>query len=387
MKITVLGAGAMGSAVAYDLCERPEITRVQVVEARPAVLRAFRAAYSYPRLRTHAADVRDVQTLTTIVAGSACLISCVAPEHSPALANLALGIGAHFVDLGGPDAGLADLEALSAKAEAKGRWLVPNCGLAPGLVNLLTVRAVNQFDRPRTACIRVGDVPTEPKVPFNYRLAHTAEKMLEDYTEPVLVLRDGEEQIVEPLTGLESIDFDGDIGTLEAFYAAGGLPSLVRALSDRLERIDVKTLRYPGHASQMQFLLDLGLAARDTLDVRTHLTYRDVLVRRLRQRLGGTYKDAVLVRVEVEGEIGGEQRVLTYELIDRFDEHAGLSAMRRCTAFPAAAVGVLLAKGEITGGGMASPEQIVPPDPFFEALAERGIVVTERWGEVETASA
>src|SRR5690606_20222566 len=234
--------------------------------------------------------------------------------------------------------------------------VVPSCGLAPGLVNVLTLRAVDRFDRPRAACIRVGDVPTEPKAPFNYRLAHSAEKLLDDYTEPVVVLRNGRIEVVEPLTGLEDVEVGDEFGTLEAFYAAGGLPALTRALADRLDRLDVKTLRYPGHASQMRFLLDLGLAAREVLDVRTHLTYRDVLVRRLRQRLGGAYKDAVLVRVEVVGEVvgevAGEERTLTYQLVDRFDEATGLSAMRRCTAFPAAAVAVLLATGRIGGGGV-----------------------------------
>jgi saccharopine dehydrogenase-like NADP-dependent oxidoreductase len=368
----------MGSAVAYDLCRREEVQRVQVCEARPGVLRAFRGWLDDPRVRTYEADARDVQSLEPILAGSACVVSCVGPDHNPRLAALALDVGAHFVDLGDPEPVADELDALAELAEARQRWVVPNGGLAPGLVNVLCMRALERFDRPTAARIRVGDVPAEPAEPFNYRLAHSAEKLIEDYTQPVVLLRDGRIEYVEPLSGLETVQVD-EFGTLEAFHAAGGLPTLARALEGRLDRFDVKTLRYPGHASQWRFLLALGLAEKQSLDVRTHLTYRDVLLRRLRQRLGGAYKDAVLVRVEAEGEADGEARRLVYELVDRFDEASGLSAMQRCTAFPAAAVAVLLAGRHIAGGGVAPPEQVVPFDPFFDALAARGIRVSERW--------
>jgi lysine 6-dehydrogenase len=93
------------------------------------------------------------------------------------------------------------------------------------------------------------------------------------------------------------------------------------------------------------------------------------------------------VRVEAEGEVDGEARRLVYELVDRFDEATGLSAMQRCTAFPAAAVAVLLASRQVPGGGVAPPEQIVPFDPFFDALAARGITISERWETLEAVEA
>ncbi|HYE97216.1 MAG TPA: saccharopine dehydrogenase C-terminal domain-containing protein [Rubricoccaceae bacterium] len=378
MKITVLGAGAMGSAVAYDLCHRAEVDRVQVCEARPGVLRTFRAWLDHPRLKTYETDARDIPTLETLLAGSACVVSCVAPELNPRLAALALRLGAHFVDLGGPEAVFEEECKLAPQAEAHARWVVPSAGLAPGLVNVLTMRGITAFDRAVRASVRVGDVPVEPREPFHYRLAHSAEKLIEDYTQPVAVLREGRVDYRPPLTGLETISF-GEFGPLEAFYAGGGLASLAKTLEGRLEHLDVKTLRYPGHALQMRFLLDLGLAERTALDVRTHLTYRDVLVRRMRQRLGGEYRDAVIARVEIEGEREGAQQRLVYELVEHFDEASGISAMRRCTAFPAAAIAVLLATKQVPGGGVAPPEQVVPPGPFFEALAARGIHVRERW--------
>ena len=378
MKISVLGAGAIGTAVAHDLCRHDAVARVQVCEARPATLRAVRQTHAHPRLRAFEADARDAQTLAPILDGSAVVVSCVDPQHNAALAALSLGLGAHFVELGSPETVRAEEEALAARAEQKQRWVLTGAGLAPGLVGMLVLRGLRAVASPMAARVRVGDVPTDPTTPFNYRLAHSAEKLVDDYTHPATVLRDGALEEREPLTGLETLHVEG-FGEMEAFYTGGGLSALVRALEGRLEHLDAKTIRYPGHADQMRFLLDLGFADRTTLDVRTHLTYRDVLLRRLRQRLGGAYQDAVLVRVEVEGERDGEPGTLVTQLVDRYDPDTGLSAMQRCTAFPASIAALLLGQGALGGGGVGAAETTLPLEPFLAALAERGIAVSERW--------
>ena len=377
MKITVLGAGTVGSAAAVDLAQTPEVSRVQVCESQPATLRAFRAAHAHPTLRAYQADARDPSSLEPILSGSAAVVSCVGPEHSDRLARLALGLGAHFVDLSGtipegPGDPLVDV------AERRQRWVVSGCGLAPGLVGVLTVRGVESFDRVEAVRIRVGDVPITPPEAFLHRLAHSAERLLNDYTEPALVLRDGRVETREPLTGLEAIDVD-DFGTMEAFYTSGGLSTLVESLAGRVDRLSVKTLRYPGHAERIRFVLDLGLADKTSIDVRTHLTYRDVLIRRLRQRLGGAYDDAVLLRIEVDGARGGEHGTLVYEMVDRCHPQDGLSAMQRCTGFPAAAAAVLLAERALPGGGVGAAAHVLPAEPFLARLAERGIAAQERW--------
>ena len=378
MKISILGAGAIGSAVAHDLCRHDAVARVQVCEARPATLRALRDEKPHPRLRAFEADARDAQTLAPILDGSSVVVSCIDPQHNAALAGLALDLGAHFVELGSPETVQAEEEALAARAEHKQRWVLTGAGLAPGLVGMLVLRGLRAVEAPTAARVRVGDVPTDSTSPFNYRLAHSAEKLIDDYTQPATVLRDGALEEREPLTGLETLHVEG-FGEMEAFYTGGGLSALVQALEGRLGHLDAKTIRYAGHADQMRFLLDLGLADRTTLDVRTHLTYRDVLLRRLRQRLGGAYQDAVLVRVEVEGERDGQTGTLVTQLIDRYDPETGLSAMQRCTAFPASVAALMLAGGEVPGGGVGAAETTLPVEPFMAALAERGIAVTETW--------
>ena len=374
MKITVLGAGAMGTAVAVDLARDPSVARVQVCEAQPATLRTFRAAHASPDLRTYEADARDASSLEPIVAGSAVVVSCVGPEHSARLARLALDLGAHFVDLNGA----ADDDALPELAERRQRWVVTGCGLAPGLVGVLAMDAVESMDAVEAVRIRVGDVPMTPPEPFLHRLAHSADRLLDDYTRPAPVLHNGRPETREPMTGLEPVEVDG-FGTMEAFYTGGGLGSLAEALAGRVQSLDIKTLRYPGHAERMRFVLDLGLAEKQSLDVRTHLTYRDVLVRRLRQRLGGAYDDAVLLRIEVDGTRGGDAGVLVVEMVDRCKPADGLTAMQRCTGFPAATAAVMLGQRTLPGGGVGAADQVLPRDPFLARLAARGIAAQRHW--------
>ena len=246
-------------------------------------------------------------------------------------------------------------------------------------------RARTDFDIAYRACpaAQAGHPVGKMTLVARETLIRTAERLLEDYTQPAPVLVDGRLETREPMTGLEPVEVDG-FGTMEAFYTNAGLTGLAEALAGRVERLDVKTLRFPGHAERMRFVLDLGLAERTSLDVRTHLTYRDVLVRRLRQRLGGDYEDAVIVRIEIEGRRADvpeaeAEGTLVYEIIDRYDPESGLTAMQRCTGFPAAVAAVLLSQRALPGGGVGAADQMLPAEPFVARLEARGIHVRERW--------
>src|SRR5690606_28059968 len=133
MKITVLGAGAIGSAIACDLTSRPEVTHVQVCDARSGALRALKDLVQSPKLRTVRVDVRDERALMPVLAGSACVVGSTGGPLNAKLAALAVGLGAHFCDLGGDEETVEQELALRETAARRSRWIVPNCGLAPGL--------------------------------------------------------------------------------------------------------------------------------------------------------------------------------------------------------------------------------------------------------------
>jgi saccharopine dehydrogenase-like NADP-dependent oxidoreductase len=379
MKVTVLGAGSIGAAVAEELFAHDIVTQVQVCDRHARTLQQLQESIADGPLRTFQLDARDTSTLEPILRGSACVVSALPPSLNPELARLCLEMGSHFCDLGGHDAAIEEELALDEAARKKSRWIIPGCGLAPGLVNVLCLRAVAQFDDPEAAHLRVGDVPLHPEAPFRFRISWSAEKILDDYTNPVQLIEGGRVEEADPLSREERICFDGPFDAMEAFCTQGGLSTLTNALEGKLQTLDHKTIRWPGHAHQMRFLLGLGFGEDRSIDVRTHLTYRDVLVRRMRQRLGGDYEDAVLLRVLVQGQKDGRTRTLVYEMAERYDEKHQRTAMARCTAVPTAAVAALLADGTLTGGGAAPPEKAVPLDAYCDLVEARGLQIEERW--------
>ena len=372
MKITVLGAGAIGAAVAQDLAGHPDVTAVQVCDLRA---RHLQELPSHPKLRSFQVDARDTAVLRSILAGSQAVVGAVPGEMNVALAALCVDLGVHFLDLGGSDRVVERQLALSDEARARGVWVVPNCGLAPGLVNVLCLEGMAAFDAVEAAHVRVGDLPLAPVDPFDFVVNWTAEKLLEDYLDPVEVLRDGALAHGTPLADLETLCFPAPYGAVEAFTTQGGLGPLARSIAGRVQTLDHKTIRWPGHAEKMRFLLALGLADRQTIDVRTHLTYRDVLVRRLRQRVPAEQADALLLRVLVRGTKDGRPQTLVYELLEEYDAATGTTAMKRCTAIPTAVLAVMVASGEVPGGGAAPPEQVAPRGRYLEAVRARGLDV------------
>ncbi len=373
----------MGASVVRELCMRSEeVTQVQVCDTRSRALQRLHEQVDSQALRSFQVDARDMNVLSQIVQGSDCVISCVPSELNPDLAELCLNVGVHFCDLGGNDR-LAKQELdLDERAREKSVWIVPNCGLAPGLVNVLCLHGIDQLDRVEAAHLRVGDVPLHPEPPFNFRISWSAERILDDYTNPAQLIEDGQVVEVEALSREEPIHFDeGSFGTMEAFCTQGGLSTLTETLSGRLDTLDHKAIRWPGHAQQMRFIIGLGFGEDRKIGVQTHLTYRDLLVRRMRERLGGDYEDAVLLRVLIRGEKDGTPTTLVYEMVEKYDEATHQTAMMRCTAVPTVVAALFIAREEtMRGGGTGVPETVVPRERFLEEVIERGLNIrSERY--------
>lgn len=379
MIITVIGAGHIGSAIADELTRRDEVEIVRICDSHTRSLRYLHETIESEKLRSFQVDARDIETLASILDGSDCVIASTSPELNPILAGKCLELGSHFCDLGGlPDILDRHVE-LRDQAAGKNLWIVPNCGLDPGLVNILCMTGIRKFDVPRTAEIRVGDVPLEPEPPFRFRLAWSAEKLLDDYTNPSYRLENGTRTTAEPLSGVESIEFGDPFGTLEAFRTAGSLGPLIEGVNGSFESLDHKTIRWPGHVEQMRFALSLGFGESRSIDVRTHLTYRDVFARLLKKHLGGEFRDAVLCRISVSGETKGSEKTLVYQMIDRYDDEREMTAIRRCTGIPVVTIAIMLASGAVPGGGVQPPECIVAGDSFIEDLRDHGLNITETW--------
>ena len=157
MKFTVIGAGAIGSAMAYELVQRENVSEVKVCDAHARNLKALQALTDSPKFGSIQADARDPQVRSDILTDTDGVIACVPPALNPTLARACLERGLHFFDLGGDEATVGKVLALNDEARERGVWIVPNCGLTPGLTNILYRHGLQYFDDIAAIHLRVGD--------------------------------------------------------------------------------------------------------------------------------------------------------------------------------------------------------------------------------------
>lgn len=371
MRMLVLGAGRMGLGAVHDLVSQTDVTGVTVADADGAKARDIAARYG-DRVTPQQIDCNDENAVVALMRGHASAISCVNYWLNERLARAAIAAGTNFCDLGGNN-DVVDAElALDSQARAAGVNIIPDCGLAPGMVAVLVAHGAQQFETLDEIHIRVGGLPQNPKPPLDYQLVFSVEGLINEYIEPARVIRDGKIVTVDSMTEVESLEFPRPFGTMEAFQTSGGTSTLVDTFRGKVRELDYKTIRYPGHCEKFKTMIDLGLCSAEAMTVDgVTVKPRRVLGDLLVKNLPHDEPDVVLVRVEFAG--GG--RRLTYDIIDRYDPETGLSAMMRTTAFPASIVALMMARDQTTSKGALPQERCIPPDLFMEELAKRKIDV------------
>ncbi len=379
MRFVVLGAGRQGSACAYDLLRQRDVTEVILSDRRVDRLAPFLEQFRGPRLIQRSVDFRDPAAVADVLHGAAVAL-CAAPYYfNFDLARAAVAAGLDFADLGGNTDIVFRQRTLEGEARQKGITVVPDVGLAPGIVNVLAGEGIRRLDEVDEVRIFVGGLPQDPEPPLNYQVVYSLEGVLDYYTTPSWILRDGRRVQVEALSEVETIEFP-DLGTLEAFHTGGGISTLPWTHEGRVRRMEYKTIRYPGHAEIMRAIRDLGLLGTESVEVRkAKVAPRDLFVAVAGPRLRKTeVRDLVVLRVEVSGQKDGQGVRHVWEGLDRYDESADISAMERMTGFTLSIVGLLLARGEIEPRGVRTPDEAVPADAFVAELAERGIRMEQR---------
>ncbi|MDQ1523732.1 MAG: hypothetical protein QOE47_1656 [Pyrinomonadaceae bacterium] len=379
MKILVIGAGRMGLGAAYDLAHNsPEVAAVTVADLDAERARSVVSAVNSEKLTPAAVDVSDQAQTIALMRGHDAVISCVTYFHNLQLARAAIEARTNFCDLGGNNAVVASELALDAEAQAAGVNIIPDCGLAPGMVSVLAMHGAARFDELEAVHIRVGGLPQQPRPPLNYQIVFSVEGLINEYVERARVIRGGQIVEVESLSEIEALSFPAPFERMEAFQTSGGTSTLPDTFHGRLLELDYKTIRYPGHCEQFKLLVELGLAASEEIDLdSTRVRPRRLLGEMLTRHLPADEPDVVLVRLAFRGRRDGRDARLRYDIIDRFDERTGLSAMMRTTAFPASIIAQMMARGETTERGARPQELVVPPDDFVAALAARDIHISE----------
>jgi lysine 6-dehydrogenase len=247
-----------------------------------------------------------------------------------------------------------------------GVTIIPDCGVAPGLSNILIGKSSSQLDEVEDISIYVGGLPQNPIPPLNYKVTWCVEDLFEEYTRSAKIIRNGKTVEVDALEGLEEIEF-AELGKFEAFFTDG-----VRTLHHTIKANNMweKTLRYLGHAEKIKLIKKLGLLKKEPIKS-INMSPWEFMVRFWEENLSFfEEKDFVLMRIKVSGRKGSKKYLHTYELIDYFDEQRNQTAMGRSTAYTAFAVIKLIIENRIDAKGVIPPEILGMDKNLFEEIIQ-----------------
>jgi lysine 6-dehydrogenase len=380
MRMLVLGAGLQGSACAYDLLQDKDVAQVRLADVHVGHLPDFLAPYSGPRLLPTPIDVRDHGAVLGVMRECDAVMSAIPYYFNTDMARLAVEAGVHFCDLGGNTEIVFKQKELDAAARAKNITIVPDCGLAPGMVNILAEYGIAQLDSVESVKIFVGGLPQHPEPPLNYMLVYSLEGALDYYTTLSWVVRNGKRTQVKALSEREPVHFDAPLGELEAFHTAGGLSTMAFRYEGKIPTMEYKTLRYPGHAALMEDIRSLGLLDLTPVEVKgMRVVPRDAFIATVGPKLTKPKgRDLVALRVVVKGTKGGASATCTFELVDRYDEVHDISAMMRTTGYSLSITGLMQVRGEVKPAGVHTPDECIPAREYIDELAKRGVVIREQ---------
>ena len=369
----MLGCGKIGSVIAMDLDKSLKGAEVTVADRSRGMAEA--AASGIEGAEWAVADVTDRPGTVEALRGFDLVVGALPGDYGYGALKAAVEARVNMVDISfAPE----DPLGLHDAAKGAGITIIPDCGVAPGLSNMLVGYASSKLDRVRGAHIMVGGLPEYQVPPLGYTITWSAEGLIDEYMRGARIIEGGRVVEVPALSGLEEVEFPG-VGTLEAFYT-DGLRTLLRSMPG-VESMWEKTLRYPGHVEKIGLLRELGFFGEEPVNVESvrvspRLVTARILERSLRRPEVG---DILAMTVEVAGERGGEEARFRYRILDRFDEEGKVTAMARTTAYTASIVAQKLAKGEVEERGVVPPERLGMDEGLFEdilsELRGRGVQV------------
>ena len=369
-RYVLFGAGYMGKVMAKNILESDAHNTVSIIDSNEQQLREASRYVNSERLSINAIDLRDVTTAVEIVKNHEIVISAL--PHSVALLGLQIAVEAKvsIVDIVG-EAPEKQLE-LDVAAKEAGIVVLPDMGVAPGLSNICVGRGVELLDETEEAVIYVGGIPVRKEPPLYYQTLYRLKSVLNAYQRKVPIFKDGALVEVEPLTGIELLQFPDPIGNLEAFYT-DGLNSLLVTMQGKISKnLAEKTLRYFGHIDRIKVLKECGLLDQIPVVVNgKEISPIDVTVASLTPLM--TLSDAgdyLIMRVIVKGRKNSNNQIHTFELLDTYDPETHYTAMARTTGFPALITANMILDGKINKKGVQFPELIFRDALHTEFMSE-----------------
>ncbi|MBK8971706.1 MAG: saccharopine dehydrogenase NADP-binding domain-containing protein [Hahellaceae bacterium] len=342
LKVVVMGAGKIGSVIADMLAATKEY-KVTLADQDEGALQ--RAQELNPAIRIQQVDAENSKALTKLIRGQYALLNACPFTMNAKLVPLAVEEGVHYLDLTEDVASTRHVKALAKKAKSA---LIPQCGLAPGFVSVAAASLAQHFDTLLNVQMRVGALPMYPNNALKYNLTWSTDGLINEYLNPCEAIVNGERREVPPMEELEHFTLDGD--NYEAFNTSGGLGTLCETLAGKVQNLNYRTVRYPGHRDLMKMLLnDLRLGEN-----------RPLLKQIFENSIPVTMQDVVLVYVTVSGY---KKSMLVQESFVRkvygnqFAAHPR-SAIQITTASGICTALDLLAEGKLPAKGFIRQEDI-----------------------------
>jgi len=371
-RATVLGGGLVGLTMARELAS-DEAYEVTVADSSATNLSRLAGL---PRLTPRQADLGNEEQLRSAIGDADVVLGALPSRMGIRTWETVLRAGKRYCDISFlPE----DPLLFDEMAKEHGATAVFDCGVSPGLSNMMVGFARSQLDDAERAEIFVGGLPRARHWPFQYKAPFAPSDVIEEYTRPARMREQGQFVVKPALSEPERIEVSG-VGTLEAFNT-DGLRSLLSTMD--IPNLREKTLRYPGHIEIMKVFREIGLFGCDPIDIQgTWIRPIDVCSKLLfpKWKLDECEPEFTYLKVEVVGIRDGQGTRHVFELFDEFDSKRKMSSMARTTAFPCVIVAKMLAEGRVAGPGVLAPENIAGfPDLFNEIvsqLRDRGVRIT-----------
>ncbi|KRB84648.1 saccharopine dehydrogenase family protein [Noviherbaspirillum sp. Root189] len=343
-KLILLGAGKIGDAILNLLSHSGDYT-LTVADRDPQRLAHVRQM-NFPDVTTVSVDIGNAKAVTELIHGHDLAISACPYFLTPVIAGAAKKAGAHYFDL------TEDVEStriVKQLAEDAATAFVPQCGLAPGFISIVANDLASRFDTLRDVNMRVGALPTFPSNALKYNLTWSTDGLINEYCNPCEAIVDGALREVSPLEEVEHFSLDGI--DYEAFNTSGGLGTLCETLAGKVQNLNYKTVRYPGHRDIIKMLvrdLQLGLLER-----------RPILKEVLESSIPMTRQDVVLVFASVCGQREGrlEQETYARKIYSQPVNGQLMSAIQITTAAGLCTMVDLVMQGRLPKRGLIRQEQ------------------------------
>lgn len=359
LNIAVLGAGMVGSAIAIDLANDYSVTSIDFNKDK---LLQLKEEYN---LKVVTCDISNTTLLKEIIKDFDLIIGAVPGFMGFNTLKTIIEAGKNVVDISFFE---EDPFALDQLAKSKNVTAVIDCGVAPGLSNIILGWHNSKMEIDSFECF-VGGLPFKRTLPFQYKAPFSPIDVIEEYTRPARIIENGKLIIKSALSEPELIEFD-PVGTLEAFNT-DGLRSLLNTM--KIPNMKEKTLRYPGHIGHIQFLKDAGFFGIEEIEIEgKKIKPMDfsskILFPHWKLIPGEPEFTAMLVRIK--GTEKKEAIGYTYKLFDKYDDNKNITSMSRTTGYTCSSVARRVLNNDFTRKGISPPEYVGADENCFSKIIE-----------------